>query len=89
MVLFRYLPFVTASLFSLRLLVSYVVSGVKTIKFGVLLLPLAILGGAFMGLCSRNPLNVADVTFYENPETKPELGNVSIMSKIVRLLRGN
>jgi hypothetical protein len=87
MVLFRYLPVMTASLFSARLLVSYVLSGIKTIKLGVLLLPPMMLAGAFMGLRSRNPLDDAGVAFYSDPNTRPEIGNVSISSKTLRRLR--
>lgn len=86
MVLFRYLPFSKAALFSFRLLVSYVVSGIQTIKLGVLFLPPAMLVGAVMGLRSRKPLDAAGVSFYTDPNTRPELGNVSVTSKLLRRL---
>jgi GT2 family glycosyltransferase len=84
MVLFRYLPFTMALLFSCRLLVSYMVSGIKTLKLGVVLLPTAMLTGAFMGLRSRNTLDDEGVKFYSDQMIRPEIGNVSISSKILR-----
>jgi GT2 family glycosyltransferase len=89
MVLFRYLPVMTATLFGCRLFISYLFSGIKIIKIGVALLPPMMLAGAFMGLRSRNPLNVAGVAFYSDPNIRPELGNVSISSKVLRRLRRN
>ena len=87
MVLFRYLPFMTASLFSGRLLLSYITSGISTIKLAVIFLPPAMLIGCIMGLLSRNPLDTAGVAFYSLASTRPEIGNVSVYSKILRHLR--
>lgn len=87
MVLFRYLPFATAILFNLRLLNSYMLSAFRDFKFGVaaLLLP-AIIQGAIKGLRTRNPLNAAGVAFYSDPNTRPEIGNVSLTSKVWKRL---
>jgi GT2 family glycosyltransferase len=82
MVLFRYLPTVTATLFSFRLLVSYFVGTFKEIKLGAVLLFPAMIKGAITGLRSRQPLDAASVAFYAHPATRPDLGNVSISSKI-------
>jgi GT2 family glycosyltransferase len=86
MVLFRYLPLAMASLFSSRLLFSYLLSGFHAIGFEGLLLPPAMVIGAFKGINSRNPLDANGVAFYSNPDTRPELGNVSVTSKVLRRL---
>jgi GT2 family glycosyltransferase len=82
MVLFRYLPPMTATLFSFRLLASYLLAGLKVIKLGAVLFFPAMIAGARKGLSSRNPLDAAGVAFYSDPGTRPELGNVSVLSKI-------
>jgi len=86
MVLFRYLPPTTASLFSLRLLTSYVLSSFADLKFGAALLPPAMVQGAVKGLRTRNPLNAEGLAFYSDRLTRPEIGNVSIASKVLRRL---
>ena len=82
MVLYRYLPSDIAFLFSVRLLCSYVFSALKDIGIAASLLPVAVASGAYKGLTSRNPLGENGVAFYKNPETRPELGNVSLLKKI-------
>jgi GT2 family glycosyltransferase len=82
MVLFRYLPVAKAFLFNGRLLVSYVLSGCTGFTVGVAYLPFAIMQGAIKGLRTRNLLNAEGVAFYSNPNTRPELGNVSLASKV-------
>lgn len=84
MVLFRYLPFATAYLFSLRLLISYILSGFRDFKLGTALYLLAMVHGAVKGLRTRNPLNAEGVAFYSDPNTRPEIGNVSVASKVLR-----
>ncbi len=81
MVLFRYLPFLKASLFSFRLLVSYLVDKISVISF---LIPFAMIHGGIRGLKSKNTLSAEGVAFYSNPETRPELGNLSIYSKFYK-----
>ncbi len=83
MALFRYLPPLTACLFSFRLLVSYLTSGLQKAKLSVLLIPLAMIQGSMRGILSRNPLSVEGVSYYSDPKTRPELGNVSILSKVL------
>lgn len=78
MVLFRYLPFLKASIFSLRLLISYLVGEISLATF---IIPIAMTQGGIRGLNSKNTLNAEAVKFYSNPHTRPELGNVSISSK--------
>ena len=86
MVLFRYLPFGTAALFSLRSLVAYAWSGARHIGFRSVLLPPAMIVGMFRGLIHRTPLNSENVAFYTNPETRPDLGNISLSSKMRKKL---
>jgi GT2 family glycosyltransferase len=86
MVLFRYLPPATASLFGLRLLASHTFSDLRAIKLGAVMLPSAMLHGAIRGLSSQNRLAPEYVAFYSDPATRPEIGNVSISSKILRRL---
>lgn len=88
MVLFRYLPPTTASLFSLRLLTLDLLSGFGALKLGAALLCPAMVQGAVRGLRTRNPLNAEGVGFYSDPTTRPEIGNVSIASKVLRRLAG-
>ena len=82
MVLFRYLPLFTAILFSTRLLLSYILSGCKAFRFRVALLPVAMARGAVRGLRTRTLLSGAAADFYSDPATRPEIGNVSITSKV-------
>lgn len=84
MVLFRYLPPGLAALFTTRLLVSYLWWGFRDLKFPAVVLPFAVAHGALRGLRTRNPLPAEGVAFYKNPATRPEIGNVSLMSKIFR-----
>jgi GT2 family glycosyltransferase len=86
MVLFRYLPPRIALLFSFRLLVSHLISTFHTCKLAMPLIPLAMTAGALKGTASRNPLTAQGVAFYRDPNTRPELGNVSILSKLRRSL---
>jgi hypothetical protein len=69
-------------MFSIRLLASYLIGGLKEIKFGAVFLFPAMIHGARKGLNSSNQLAAAGVAFYVNPNTRPELGNVSLLSKI-------
>lgn len=84
MVLFRYLPPRVAALFTARLLASYLWWGFKDLKFPAVVLPFAVAHGALRGIRTRNPLPPEGVAFYRNPATRPEIGNVSLMSKLLR-----
>lgn len=84
MVLFRYLPPGVAALFTTRLLASYLWWGFKDLKFPAIVLPFAVAHGALRGIRTRNPLPAEGVAFYRNPATRPEIGNVSLMSKLFR-----
>lgn len=86
MVLFRYLPPPTACLFSLRLFVSHLASGFHKAQVRLLLLPFAMLHGSMRGVLSRNPLGTQGIAYYTDPKTRPELGNVSIVSKALNHL---
>lgn len=86
MVLFRYLPYRTASLFSLRLFVSHLLSGAKNGGIGIARLPFAMIQGMIKGIRSRNPLDAEGVAFYSDPNNRPEIGNVSITLKVLRRL---
>jgi GT2 family glycosyltransferase len=83
MVLFRYLPRRTATLFTMRLLLSYIWWGIKDLKWASFALPYAVANGAIRGMRSRNPLPADGVRFYRDPATRPEIGNVAILSKCV------
>jgi GT2 family glycosyltransferase len=83
MVLFKYLPLATAVLFSFRLLISYIISGFRIHKLGAILVPMAMVHGAIKGLPTRRKFNKECVDFYTDPNTRPEIGNVAIGSKII------
>jgi len=83
MVLFRYLPQKIALLFTMRLLVSYLWWGVKDLKWGAVALPYAVANGAMRGIRTKNTLPADGVRFYHDPATRPEIGNVGIVSKIL------
>jgi GT2 family glycosyltransferase len=86
LVLFRYLPPHVALLFAFRQLVSHLVSSWRMNKLAIPFIPPAMIAGGIRGLASRNPLSVEGVAFYCDPNTRPELGNVSITSKLRRRL---
>lgn len=81
MVLFRYLPFFRAFLFSFRLLISYSISEKNHL---IIFLPFAMIQGAIKGLKSKNLLSKDAIAFYTNPATRPEIGNVSLIKKIFK-----
>lgn len=81
MVLFRYISFFNASLFSFRLLISYSYHEKNHL---IIFLPFAMIQGGIKGLKSRNALNKEAETFYTNPNTRPEIGNVSLFNKIFK-----
>jgi len=87
MVLFRYLPTATAFLFCCRLFLSYMVYGLPQLGCNSFQLVPAMLIGARKGVCSKNRLNRKAIDFYRDPATRPDLGNVSVMSKLVRFLK--
>lgn len=90
MVLFRYLPFRTASLFSARLLVSYLAAAFGSAPVNTAVqLPFAMTRGALSGWRTRTPLGSQAVAFYVDPQTRPELGNVSLRSKLRKHFRAN
>ncbi len=88
MVLFRYLPYSTATLFCVRLFVSHFLSGVKYAGIGIVRLPFAMIRGMLTGIRTRNPLDAEGVAFYSDPSTRPDIGNVSVTSKVLRRRSG-
>lgn len=82
MVLFRYLPFYWALLFSSRLFVSYIVNLKTKQVVTAFLMPSLMIRGSIRGLFSRKLLSDSLIGFYTDPQTKPDLGNVSLLSKL-------
>lgn len=84
----KYFPWSVATRFSLRYLVSHLVSGMRA--FGPLLamrLLKAALRGYRDGRQARQQIPDAIVRFYSDPELRPEFGNAPIWRKLLQRMR--
>ncbi len=79
---YRYLPRGTARVHAVRFWISYALSWKNAFGFkGIWSLVQCAMDGRKAGLASRYPIPEETVRFYDDPATRPDLGNVPLMHK--------
>ncbi|MHB9024885.1 MAG: glycosyltransferase [Armatimonadota bacterium] len=87
-VLHKHFPTGMASLFSMRYVLSHLISGMKALGLGCAIrLCAAAWRGRAEGRRSHRRVSPETVGFYRNPALRPEYGNVPICTKIMRKIR--
>lgn len=86
--LFKHFPLGMATTFAMRYCVSIVISGARTHgPFFAATLPLRVVRGALEGRQAHNPIPAEVSAYYADASTRPDMGNVPLMHKVIRVLR--
>lgn len=81
-VLFRYLPFLLASLFMFRLFLSYSYSSIRYGAYRLDVLFYRTVIGMLSGLSKRTCLPKNYIMFYTSPDLLPDYGNIPLVMKL-------